>query len=557
MSLAAASVIVSAQPIGAPWWYHADADATYAASALNLAAGDHVVFLGHPGLPLQEGLAAAFLLEYAGERVTGDPGSIREFVDGRLSDLDRTRVIFRGLGIISYLVGAVVLCLAAARVAGSWTLGAAGGLLWVGAPNLAPMSIQYRPDVAFAVGVVCAGLLLGRAATARSVGALAAAAAVIGFAVTVKAHALGLLLPLAVIAALRPPRRLGIRETLTTVGLQLRRHRTLAALVIGLWATAAAVLNRGQVYVVTTAEAVTAVALMLGVAAISLAWLERAPRAVRVTAVVISSFCCGLLVSASFAIHDGIAGIAEVARTATGGGVNANEGVEAGNVRALFEPLLRQMTLLFALAGVAAAIGWRRGDVRPAVWFASATVLGGMALGRLGTPHYFAPTFVLSVLGVLWLCSRLGRIAGVILAAALAVWIVGVQFRYRDGSADALASMRATAGPVYQRELGRLADDSVILTPSQHIYLPVPDTHYFEFVRPYVVRTSKARYRTLPATSDAARFALALGLDVEDYVGPKTSSLTEAAMARLAVGETPIVQPIRRRELGYLAGSGE
>ena len=90
-SLAIAGVIVAAQPIRAPWWYHADADATYTGSSLNLAGGDHIVFLGHPGIPLQEALASAFLVEHVARRALGDDDSIREFVDARLLDLDRTR----------------------------------------------------------------------------------------------------------------------------------------------------------------------------------------------------------------------------------------------------------------------------------------------------------------------------------------------------------------------------------------------------------------------------------------------------------------------------------
>ena len=112
-----------------------------------------------------------------------------------------------------------------------------------------------------------------------------------------------------------------------------------------------------------------------------------------------------------------------------------------------------------------------------------------MALARLGTPHYFAPSFLLSVLAVAWLCSRVNRVAGLLLASALAVWIVGVQFRYRDGNTDVFLALREQAEPVYEQEVGQLGPGSALLTPSEHLYLPVPDTHYFEFVRPHVART--------------------------------------------------------------------
>ena len=108
----------------------------------------------------------------------------------------------------------------------------------------------------------------------------------------------------------------------------------------------------------------------------------------------------------------------------------------------------------------------------------------------------------------------MNRVAGLLLAGALAVWIVGVQFRYRDGNTDVFLALREQAEPVYEQEVGRLGPGSALLTPSEHLYLPVPDTHYFEFVRPHVVRTPKVDYRTLPATQSGAEFALERGLDV-------------------------------------------
>ena len=80
-----------------------------------------------------------------------------------------------------YLLGAVALCIAAARVTGSWLWGAWGGALWVGAPNLAPMSIQYRPDTVHAILVVLQRLLLARGGLRAPSVRSSAAAAVIGW----------------------------------------------------------------------------------------------------------------------------------------------------------------------------------------------------------------------------------------------------------------------------------------------------------------------------------------------------------------------------------------
>ncbi len=46
--------------------------------------------------------------------------------------------------------------------------GLAGGLLWLGAPALAPISIQYRADVLLPTLVLVVGFLIFRAAERRS-----------------------------------------------------------------------------------------------------------------------------------------------------------------------------------------------------------------------------------------------------------------------------------------------------------------------------------------------------------------------------------------------------
>ena len=97
---------------------------------------------------------------------------------------------------------------------------------------------------------------------------------------------------------------------------------------------------------------------------------------------------------------------------------------------------------------------------------------------------------------------------------------------------------------------------AAILTPSEHLYLPASDTHYFEFVRPHIVYTPKREYRSLPATAAGAEFALAHRLIVPAYVGPKVESITSAADARLDVGETPVVQRIEPVDLRRLVEGG-
>ena len=87
-SLAAAGVIVAAQPVRSPWWTYADADASYSGSGLDLIGGVTIRYLDHPGLPLEELAAVAFGAQHAVQRATGNSRSTIQFVDASLLDLE-------------------------------------------------------------------------------------------------------------------------------------------------------------------------------------------------------------------------------------------------------------------------------------------------------------------------------------------------------------------------------------------------------------------------------------------------------------------------------------
>src|SRR5437763_13525025 len=95
-TLAVAATVVFAQPLASPWWIYGDADATYTASGLQIAAGRHTRYLDHPGLPIQEALAIAFDAEWVVARVA-DGTSHGAFVREQLLHLDRTRATFRAM----------------------------------------------------------------------------------------------------------------------------------------------------------------------------------------------------------------------------------------------------------------------------------------------------------------------------------------------------------------------------------------------------------------------------------------------------------------------------
>ena len=62
-------VVVGSQPVRAPWWLYGDADATYTASSIDLAAGEHTFYLDHPGMPLQDLMAMTVETRYLAHKL--------------------------------------------------------------------------------------------------------------------------------------------------------------------------------------------------------------------------------------------------------------------------------------------------------------------------------------------------------------------------------------------------------------------------------------------------------------------------------------------------------
>src|SRR5919109_177082 len=159
-ALAASLVVVLLQPVASPWWIYADADATYVANAADLMAGEHTFYLDHPGLPLQELMAATFEVRYALHKIFLGPTSPHEYAAAQMLDLDGSRVYWRTFAALFYLFGAGVAFVVCRRYLGHWGFGLAGGLLWIAAPGLVDMSIQYRPDVLLSGLALLVGYLI-------------------------------------------------------------------------------------------------------------------------------------------------------------------------------------------------------------------------------------------------------------------------------------------------------------------------------------------------------------------------------------------------------------
>lgn len=532
VALAATAVIVAAQPVTSPWWTYADADASYTASGLNLLHGTQVRYLDHPGLPLEELIAAAFGVRYAAARVTGSPESHTAFVDRQMLHLDETRSIFRGLAIAFYAAGALLAFVLLGRLFGHWTWGLAGGLAWIAAPGLAGMSIQYRPDVALSVLTLVFAYLLIRALQTRSALLYAAAALELGFTVMVKMHAAGLVVPLAIAAIWRPPGPGWPSTSSALVSDWLRRRRLWVGAGVVVWLGAAVPINYQLFPFSPTRDQLVAVlAPLLLIAAYTALGLAVGGRGSNgllrrvfdpVHALIASALLAGLALPMTFDIPDGMRSFVYVFNGLTGRGINEGIPLFGASLRQLLETPLREALVFFGLAGIAAVVGALRREPLPVVCFAGAAVLGVMADARLAAVHYFAPAFVMSLPGAFWLLRRGRGWRSTLLVWPLLVYAILPQLENRNGPERSFEAFRAAQEPSLQFVAERLRPGEVGLTPNAW---PHPDVRYFDFVEPYVFYSPDYPYRFLSTSERVLALAKDRGLRFRYYIGPDTEKV--------------------------------
>jgi hypothetical protein len=524
-----AATIVDAQPVRSPWWTYADADASYTASALNLLLGEPVRFVDHPGLPVTEAATLVFgvdaLLDKGG--LTWD--TRLEYVDERLLDLDRTRGIFRGLAIAVYLAGALLSFLLVARLFGHWTWGFAAGLLWAAAPGLVPMSIQLRPDVLLALLTLVFAYLVGRAVESRSASTYAWAAAVAGLAFMVKLHSAGLLVPLGIALAWRPP----------LPALPRPDRRLLIAIGLAV-AVPALLLNWARTPFDLTEAQTQALVGVLAVGAACAAVIRFVPR-LAAYGVVAAGYLAGLALPIALDVPDGLQALVQAGKTATGTGVQS--GVESfstpfSQVDDIVGPRVMVVFLLAAGAGV---YGLVRRQPQPVVWAAGGLAMAILAFARPPNIHYFAPAYVFSSLCLLWLVhrSRPGATAPLLLwpVVLLLAWPAYDQREAPAAEANRFAGIVAPSKVAVD---ARLQPGEVAFVPS---YWPFADARYYELVQIYVDHVPAYPYRYLPAIVGARDFAAIRGWTPRYYVGPQAASV--AGDASIPLGEAG-TYPVRR-----------
>jgi Dolichyl-phosphate-mannose-protein mannosyltransferase len=512
-----AAVIVDAQPVRSPWWTYADADASYSAAALNLLTGHHLRFVDHPGLPVTEVTAIAFGVDSLFDERSLSDDARKRYVDATLLELDSARGIFRGVSIATYLAGALLSFLLFARLFGHWTWGFAAGLLWPAAPGLIAMSIQLRPDVPLAVLSLCYAYALGRALQTRAPGAYVAASVLAGVAVMTKLHALGLIAPVLLAAAWRPPDG-GWRRIVASA-------RARPALTLGLgvvWLVAALFLNGIRVPFTPTAEQLLALlgVLVAGAAAVG---LGLAVRRLRPLALVGPAFVAGLLLPVSIDIPDGLQALLIVAKTVMGEGVQA--GVEPFAVPFSQLPSIvgAQVMVVFLLAAAAAVVGLIRRDPLPVVWAFAAAVMVVLAFARPPAIHYLAPGFVLAVPAVLWLLQRTPGAPASVLVWPVVVLLSWPSFRDRELPTIEAERFAAVVQPTKRVVDGLLAENEIALVPGNW---PFEDARYFDLAQRHVETPPPYPFKYLSSTEVARSYAELRGWRPRYFISPVAQSVT-------------------------------
>lgn len=494
--LLVAGVLLAFQPLRSPWWSGYDFDSVYVGSALTLFRGEASLYYDHPGAPLQEALAATFTASW----VLSSPGQSRSArADEWLENLDRTRPYFRVWASLLYLVSALIAFVAVAWVTRSAGWGLFGGLLFLASPEVITWAAVVKPDPLLAALSIAMVALTVEGYRRREPGLYLAAAAVLGYAVSVKVHAIGLVVPLALAALLRPPPdgwwttfRNNLREW-------LREHRHLAGAVVGAWLVLVLALNVGAA--APSLKPLVQLLSGLFVLAAVCTGLWRLVRRTRVAAVVALAIGCGWV---------GIAGMIvpsllyasfppvmarETAITLTGGGPN----VGARPAVAPWEVLGPwQWMLVFALIGLVKGV--LSGDRTALLWASAAVAMGSLAYLRYGHVHYYtaavALTIPLVLAGIAAVIRHPGVLATVVVAAVLySPYTTEIdKARGRSREAENTEKVNRWVEP-------RLRRGEVALTQ-----LESSDGRYFHLVRYYAPQAPELDYKFLPPDDQGARW---------------------------------------------------
>jgi hypothetical protein len=538
-------LVVAFQPVGSPWWINASSDASYTAAGIDLMAGEHTQFLSQPGMPLQDLMAITTEARYVAHKMTSEHETPHTYAAQRLLHLDDSRIFFRGYAILFFLAGALAAFLVLTTLLGSAWWGAAGALLFVSAPGLPAMSIQLAPDVLLAGLVLTVGWLIARAAERRDPLLYSLAALLLGVTTTVKVHAAGLLVPLAVALIWRPPEPQHARELAAAAARRLQRYRTALLAFSAVWVIFCVTFDRTRHPFTTThaqSAVMTGITLFLVCYAVLVAMIAWAPKMRSfargplrpVGLLLTAAFAAGVLIPGTLVINDLPQMLLEMGRALGHGGIDRTAPGTSASWSELGHSPVIQAVVLVGLAGVAAGVGLVVRAVQPVLWFSGAVATFAMASTHPGPAVNFAPSFVLSIPAVLWLARRLPRVAVPVAAAALVAASLVPTLRDLANSADAArleerqaAAMTSIANRVLTRP------GTVALTED---FTALPDIRWHDDVQQIVPWYPNYPYRFLPNSPAGVNTSAHLHLAPAFYIGKLAAGIQQQQTVPIQFG---------------------
>lgn len=510
---AAFAVLVQLQPIGDPWWTNPDPNVAYVSAGVSLFGGRESRYFDHPGTPIEELVAAALTVDWA---IDPHGQSRSERADALFRDFDSTRPLFRtlaiGISLLSVLVAFAVLLV----LTGSAVLGLLAGVLFLASPDLLIYSITLKPDIPLSalclavVGITVMGY------RRRSAGIYLAAASLLGFALTIKLHAIALVVPWALAVALHPPVSGWATGTVAAVRGFLRRHRRGATVAAATWLALVILLNLGN----ATPDGRRTAELVAGLAAVSIAaagvWLiGRRTRAAGIITIGAAAALCGIagaLVPNLFFASTVPVMPRWVVLSLLGRGVNADAVPLSSSALSALRPWL----LIFILAALGAVRGLRRREGETLIWAVGALCLGGLAAARFGTPHYFQPAVALSIPLLL---SLVGRPTRWTLPVAAAVVAALVFVPLRNGTKAGQDNALTRSASLQQWTRAHLGPHEGAITP-----LATEEQAYAGFVLNYGTSPPPMDNRILPADTSGLEYLKAHGLKLRYLIDPRGSA---------------------------------
>ena len=500
--VAACAILFAFQPLRSPWWTGHDFDSAYAATGLTLFRGDRSNFYDHPGAPLQEGLGVAFT---AGWLLGGADGSRDERSLEWVRDLDSTRAYLRVFGFAMFVTAGLIAFFTLAWVLRSAFWGLLGALLALTAPDVIAWSSVVKPDsLLVGLSVAVTGLLV-EAFRRRSGPLYLAAAFVLGFDLSVKVHAAGLVIPFVLALALRPPPVRWWSEFRHDAPAWLHAHRRGVVAAGGAWAALVLLLNAfaERPEAKPLLEALAGIAVLTALAAGAWALLRRTRLGGLAAAAIGSVFAClaGLILPNLLFWSFPAPMLRQMAITLTGGGVNtgAHPDLNPWDV-------LQSWRLFLLVAGVGLVLAlWRR-EWEALVWAAAVLGLGLLAFLRYGEFHYYAAAIAVAApLVVRALCAV--AVARPLVALLVAAVILYQPYRDEIDRALSRGEIAERTERVNEWVAPRLRAGEAALTylesdDSRHLYIvdfysPWNHEHDYRFVPPGPEGTEYVRERGL------------------------------------------------------------